>query len=132
MAEEVQVIARGPIFDGRAPAMVEAFLDDAAALVGAAALAEVKANLTGSIRNSSPGGFISQLYERREALHDRKVGDQVLIYGPWLEGTGTRNAPVTRFAGYRSFERARTVIEAQVPVLVLPARERLVAAVNGP
>lgn len=131
MAEEVQVIARGPLFDGRAAAMVEAFVDDAVALVSAAARAEVEKNLRGSIRHSSPGGFIDQLYERQETLHKRKVGDQVLVYGPWLEGTGSRNSPVTRFAGYRSFERARTVIEAQVPVLVLPARERLVTAVNG-
>lgn len=26
------------------------------------------------------------------------------LYGPWLEGTGSRNAPVTRFKGYRSAE----------------------------
>jgi hypothetical protein len=30
------------------------------------------------------------------------ITDGGIVYGPWLEGTGSRNAPVTRFKGYRS------------------------------
>jgi hypothetical protein len=30
------------------------------------------------------------------------VTDGGIVYGPWLEGTGSRNSPVTRFPGYRS------------------------------
>lgn len=35
---------------------------------------------------------------------NRKITDQGVIYGPWLEGIGSRNAPVTRFRGYHTFK----------------------------
>jgi hypothetical protein len=28
------------------------------------------------------------------------------VYGPWLEGVGSRNFPVTRFRGYHAFRVA--------------------------
>jgi hypothetical protein len=36
-----------------------------------------------------------------------------VIYGPWLEGTGSRNA-TTRFKGYASFRRAAQVTRSRV------------------
>jgi hypothetical protein len=39
------------------------------------------------------------------------VTDQGVIYGPWLEGTGSRNAPVTRFRGYATFRRVKPIVD---------------------
>lgn len=39
------------------------------------------------------------------------VTDQGVIYGPWLEGTGSRNYPVTRFRGYSTFRRTKPIVD---------------------
>ncbi len=36
-----------------------------------------------------------------------RVHDDMVIYGPWLEGVGSRNFPVTRFKGYHTFRIVR-------------------------
>ncbi|MEU3161785.1 hypothetical protein ABZ753_30935 [Streptomyces griseoincarnatus] len=51
-----------------------------------------------------------------------KIHDQRIIYGPWLEGTGSRNSPVTRFPGYFTFRRTKALLDRQAPQI---ARELL-------
>lgn len=57
-------------------------------------------------------------YARRVVLKQRgpdiKVWDQDSVYGPWLEGTGSRNFPVTRFKGYHGWRKARQATEKKV------------------
>lgn len=36
------------------------------------------------------------------------------VYGPWLEGVGSRNSPVTRFKGYHAFRKAASALEARI------------------
>ena len=57
-------------------------------------------------------------------VHDRRI-----IYGPWLEGVGSRNA-TTRFKGYSSFRRAFQELERQAPRLVEQDVRRLIAKLN--
>ena len=61
-----------------------------------------------------PTGF----YESRIQIHNTAGGWQVddggVVYGPWLEGVGSRNSPVTRFKGYAHFRRARQQMPRQV------------------
>jgi hypothetical protein len=35
------------------------------------------------------------------------------VYGPWLEGVGSRNA-TTRFKGYRAFRKAANALERHI------------------
>lgn len=75
--------------------------------------ANVMTNLNGSIRHPTP------YYETQITIHapqpgEREVTDRGVIYGHWLEGTGSRNFPVTRFKGYASFRRARQQLEPKV------------------
>ncbi len=51
-----------------------------------------------------------------------RVHDGGMVYGPWLEGTGSRNFPVTRFRGYRSFRVIHGVIDGRAVQL---AEEKL-------
>ncbi|MGV9803926.1 hypothetical protein ACWDTP_38425, partial [Mycobacterium sp. NPDC003449] len=44
-----------------------------------------------------------------------EVNDGGVVYGPWLEGTGSRNAPVTRFRGYATFRRVKAMIDRRAP-----------------
>jgi hypothetical protein len=36
------------------------------------------------------------------------------VYGPWLEGIGSRNAPVTRFRGYHAFRKASEALQRRI------------------
>lgn len=47
----------------------------------------------------------------RRARGGYEVWDQGVVYGPWLEGTGSRNHPVTRFRGYGTFRRVKPIVD---------------------
>lgn len=47
----------------------------------------------------------------RRARGGYEVTDQGVIYGPWLEGTGSRNYPATRFRGYATFRRIKPIVD---------------------
>ena len=119
----MQVIAKGPLFDGRAAIQSEIFLQEAISAVAIAAKTEVDHNLAASIRHpSSPPHYQSLIHIARRDLAE-VVNDGMCVYGPWLEGVGSRNK-TTRFKGYSSFRRAKQAIERQVPALVQPALAR--------
>jgi hypothetical protein len=118
----------GPMFDARARAAVDRFREDATHAVGQAALSEVQMLLDRSIRNPTPYYETQILLERTvdaEVVHDRGI-----VYGPWLEGTGSRNR-TTRFKGYASFRRAAQAVQARVPRIVAPHLDRLVRRLGG-
>src|SRR5689334_11890608 len=93
----VDVTRTGPLFDGRAQHEVGAFLDDAKAQVAQQGLALWHANLDTSIRHPTPY-YETQIHQYARG-EDQVVDDRGIIYGYWLEGIGSRNAPVTRFPG---------------------------------
>jgi hypothetical protein len=103
----VDVDTHGPLFDGRAQAAVHAFLDEAKQEVAQQGLADVHQLLDLSIRNPTPYYETQILTERVGA--DWVVHDRGIVYGPWLEGVGSRNK-TTRFKGYWSFRRVTTVL----------------------
>lgn len=108
----IDVSSSGPLFDGRAEAAVVAFLDEAKQEVGNQGLADVHQLLDASIRHPTPY-YETQILVERQA-NDVVVHDRGIIYGPWLEGVGSRNR-TTRFKGYFSFRRAKQALEGKVP-----------------
>lgn len=58
------------------------------------------------------------------------VTDHGVVYGPWLEGTGSRNR-TTRFKGYRSFRIAAQSMQTNIDVIVDPAVTDLCVGLNG-
>lgn len=54
-----------------------------------------------------------------------------LPYGPWLEGVGSRNSPVTRFPGYHSLREAYVTTDRMVPDLTQPHVDAAVEAMNA-
>lgn len=118
-------MTHGPMFDD--PGLTEDFLSDATLAVASRALAEVQSNLNVSIRRPTP------YYETQVWVHPIPAGHQVddrgVIYGPWLEGTGSRNR-TTRFKGYASFRRALQSIERRVDVITAPIVDDYVTRLN--
>lgn len=111
----VEVNVSGPIFDGRADAAVSDFLEEAKDDIGQQAHADVMRLLNANIKHPTPYYETQITTERRGSnvvVHDRGI-----IYGHWLEGTGSRNAPVTRFPGYHSFRDATELVLAEAKTL---------------
>lgn len=103
----VTVELHGPVTDGRATEILDAYVRDAVWDVASQGLANVNTTLNASIKEPTPyyetqttvnwGGFSGGA---SAIVHDRGV-----IYGWWLEGIGSRNFPVTSFKGYHAFEK---------------------------
>lgn len=123
------VTLSGPFFDERAGEIRRDLVEDIAYRVGGHALSAVMRNLDASIRHPTPY-YETQIALKRNGstatVHDNKV-----IYGPWLEGTGSRNSPRTRFPGYASFRRATQQVEREAADVARPIVERAVGRLNA-
>jgi hypothetical protein len=101
----------GPFFERRGEIMktIISDLEEETAKFGRGV---VLYNLVSSIKHPTPI-YWTRLYVDQAAdgigtaIHD----DYQIVYGPWLEGVGSRNAPVTRFRGYASFRKAAQTLE---------------------
>lgn len=95
---------RGPLFDGSFAREMERAMDEIKQEVGDETVLLIQDRLDQVLVN--PTGFYRsniRAYPRGLVV---MVDDNNVIYGPWLEGVGSRNA-TTRFKGYHTF---RTVL----------------------
>ena len=121
MASPIIVQLSGPVLEGRGPQILATWmrshLDDIARFGQDAVRTEldvVLQNPTGFYRSqiaawvqaAPPSPLIRGGRAQQVVIHDSFV-----IYGPWLSGTGSRNAPVTRFRGYNHWRKAAQRIE---------------------
>jgi hypothetical protein len=110
----------GPMFDGRAELAVSAFIDDAEREVAQAGHDMAQSQLRGVLRQ--PTGFYQSRVVVDRSAGDPRIHDSGVVYGPWLEGTGSRNR-TTRFKGYRTFRIVRQRLQgraSQIAERVLP------------
>lgn len=109
MSAEVKV--SGPMFDGRAQVAVIEFSHEIQRAVADKGVTLVRQRLGGVLRHPT-GYYESQI----QTEQDHIVTDGGVIYGPWLEGVGSRNR-TTRFKGYWTFRQTtQEVNAASVPV----------------
>jgi len=111
MVIQIEIKLTGPVFDGRWRSVLQDIEEQALDDVAAHALERVQFNLDGSIKHPTPY-YETQVRIENLGIHDRSVNDRGIIYGPWLEGTGSRNQ-TTRFKGYSSFRRAAQATRAK-------------------
>lgn len=52
------------------------------------------------------------------------VHDSGIVYGPWLEGVGSRNL-TSRFKGYHTFRKVRDEIARKAPNALIPETRRM-------
>ncbi len=101
---------------GRADAEVDDWLEttmDAAATKG---MAELQKWMDVYFRNPTPYYETQVRWDRAGAA--RVIHDNRVIYGPWLDGSGSRNA-TTRFKGYPHWRRTRQYLEVEaIPNLI--------------
>jgi hypothetical protein len=94
-----RMIKRGPMFNGKTAAALHTYADEVM----------VQQRLAQVLQH--PTGYYQSKITVERAGTGYRVTDQGVVYGPWLEGTGSRNAPVTRFAGYQTFRRTRALVD---------------------
>lgn len=125
----VSITLSGPFFSTAAPALIAAMLDEMKFRVAAQVLADVQFNLDRSIRHPTPYYETQIMVQNR--VDDWVVHDRGIVYGPWLEGTSSRNR-TTRFKGYASFRRAVQSAGAKAPQIVAAIAQRFVNRMNQP
>lgn len=108
----IDVHTSGPVFDGRAERLLHEMARQVVWDVGMDALSEVHQLMDATFRNPTPYYETQVTIERR--TDSVRVHDRGIIYGPWLEGTGSRNR-TTRFKGYANFRRAAQHVQGRVP-----------------
>tara|TARA_R110002020_G_scaffold120129_2_gene273692 strand:- start:4930 stop:5358 length:429 start_codon:yes stop_codon:yes gene_type:complete len=58
------------------------------------------------------------------------IHDSDVVYGPWLEGTSTRNQS-TQFKGYASFRKTKDWMDKQVKIMRKEFERRYAKKLNG-
>lgn len=113
--------ASGPWATGRVRRALHDYSDDVEYQVARRGEQMVDARLRQVLRHPT-GYYQSKITVDRTSGGRYMVHDQRVVYGPWLEGTGSRNAPVTVFPGYFTFRRTKALLDRQAPQI---ARELL-------
>jgi hypothetical protein len=120
----------GPLFDGGWETAVDDLVSDMTADLGDHARTVWLGNLNSRIRVNQ-GRYVSQVNVARPSRSEAVVNDNRSLYGPWLEGTGSRNFPVTRFRGYRSAADAVVEVDATAVEVVQPRVDAFTKEMNG-
>lgn len=93
--------AQGPIQSGAIHRHVRDYEKDVAEELADVARDKWDFKLEMRLRNETPY-YRTRIDKRQVAWNRWKIHDNGVIYGHWLEGTGSRNAPATIFPGYWS------------------------------
>lgn len=123
------VSTSGPFFDGRRDQVVQRLQENLKKSVAQKGENLVRQRLQESIRVNR--GVYESHIQTEHQQNDLMVTDGGMVYGPWLEGVGSRNFPKTRFKGYASFRLATQELERQVPSIADKELQIAVAELNS-
>lgn len=111
----------GSLFDGSAERAIGRAADDAERVVAREGERMVRLRL-GTVLRRPTGRYMSRIRTvRRGGVSE--VNDSGIIYGPWLEGTGSRNR-TTRFKGYFTFRTVSQQLDRRAGRLAEPVIDR--------
>jgi hypothetical protein len=129
---DINIELSGPLFDGRAEEDMRRMAEEIQRTVANFAEDTWQSYMDASFRHPT-GRYQSHVnIARRDkdlVVNDGWPGSR-LEYGPWLEGIGSRNSPVTRFPGYFALRRAAAHTDREVPRISAPIVDKYVREVN--
>lgn len=111
MAGATRVFLHGPIFSEAASEIINRYIDDVLDRMSEVAVDDIQNRLDDVL--VAPTGFYRSQIRSDRATHSRVITDSNVIYGPWLEGVGSRNYPTTRFKGYSTFRYVTQGLKAK-------------------
>lgn len=122
MMVDINVTYKGAIFDGSAPKQVEIILERSTEEVAQETYDAVRARLASVLRHPT-GYYQSKVQIDRGSSANPKVNDGGVVYGPWLEGVGSRNK-TSRFKGYRTFRTVAQEMNAKAEAIAQKVVDR--------
>lgn len=132
MASNIHIDVKGPLFNGVAIHQLDLAFAAVQREVASYAEYQWQMNMTDSFQNSI-GRYQSKVNIAKRGLdlvvNDGYPGSGVL-YGPWLEGVGSRNK-TTRFKGYFALRRARNSVAQKTAAIAEPIIRAFIARANG-
>lgn len=107
----VKITTTGPIFkESETAAATKAFLNKAEEDIAQKGVNLVRERLGDVLRH--PTGYYERHIQTDITSAGTVVTDGGVIYGPWLEGVGSRNK-TTRFKGYATFRKVTQQLQEQ-------------------
>lgn len=122
MTTGFDVDVSGPVFDGTAASAFGRAAMEAEEAVAVETANRVRDRLGEVLKN--PTGFYESSIQTDRAVTGFVVDDSGVVYGPWLEGTSSRNAR-SRFKGYATFRRTRDAVQRDVVAIAGPIIDRV-------
>lgn len=110
---DARMVRRGPMFTGKTAAALVTYADQVGYKVATYAEDQIRQRLHQVLKN--PTGYYESRISVDRAGTGYRVSDGGVVYGPWLEGTGSRNSPVTSFPGYQTFRRTKALVDRKAP-----------------
>lgn len=104
----------GPLFDFRARRVFNDFREELEEEAAEWTLDHIKGTFHTHFKN--PTGYYESNVRIRNTSSGPEVWDGGLggpVYGPWLEGVGSRNN-TTRFKGYHAFRKAASALDRRI------------------
>lgn len=77
-----------------------------------------------------PTGYYESRIKKERQMNDWTVTDSGVVYGPWLEGTGSRNQ-ISRFKGYRTFQITKRQLDQKKVDIAQPIVDRFIRSMNS-
>jgi hypothetical protein len=112
----VETTTRGVLFQqGQANMLMRRYADDVERETAEYGEGLVHFYLASSLKR--PTGYYQSQIAIRYRGGDPVVSDGGVIYGPWLEGVGSRNSPATRFPGYATFRKVTQIVDRDAGVI---------------
>jgi hypothetical protein len=105
----ISVRAAGPVFDGRLSRTLAEAVDEAEQEIATIGADHLRGDLGVPPFKNPTGWYRSHITPKRIGAM-WAIQDSGVIYGPWLAGTGSRNA-TTRFKGYAHWRRLVTFVQ---------------------
>lgn len=126
----ISIDFQGPWFDGRAEHAMQDAADDARDDVAAYAEERVLLGTAMNFKTRTPY-YETRVTTERVTAEVSLVHDQGVIYGPWLEGVGSRNRTRPGFPGYHFWRAAKQATAVRGPQIAELAVQRRLPEMGG-
>lgn len=123
----IEIKTSGPLFDGRAQAITDRAVRDMEHHLAEVGADMVRGELERVLRKETP--YYRLQVATTEYPSRTVINDGGVVYGPWLEGTGSRNK-TTRFKGYATFRRTTALLDARAKSILQPYVDVLAEKLN--
>ena len=115
----IRVSASGPMFDHRADQLAQAATEEIVSTISRETQNRLVGTMAFTFRHPTPY-YWTQVWTRKVSPTLHEVDDarsgQPMIYGPGLEGTGSRNK-TSRFKGYKIWRHVRQLMQSQASTI---------------